>query len=80
MKEFTKFNPRTVKTKSNMKIVYKNARELYSKLLSIYYNDDNDITDEEKKDRLKNIILKIYLPYSYKVFARQIIAGQMFAN
>ena len=61
LKEFEKFTPRTVKTKRNKKIVYKNARELYSKLISIYYNDYNDIIDEEKKGWVKNIILKIYL-------------------
>ena len=61
LKEFENFTPRTVKTKENNKIVYNNARELYSKLLSIYYNDYNDITDDEKKGWLKNMILKIYL-------------------
>ena len=50
-----------MKAKKNKKIVYKNARELYSKLISISYNDYNDITDEEKKGWVKNIILKIYL-------------------
>ena len=59
--EFEKVTPPTVKTKNNKKIVFKNARELYSKLRSIYYNDYNDITDEEKKRWLKNMILKIYL-------------------
>ena len=49
LKEFKKFTPRTVKTKKNKKIVYNNARKLYSKLLSIYYNDYNDVTDEEKE-------------------------------
>ena len=39
-----------MKTKKNKKIVYKNARELYTKLLNIYYNDCNDITNEQKKD------------------------------
>ena len=29
------------------KIVYNNAKKLYSILLSTYYNDDNEITDEE---------------------------------
>ena len=61
LKEFENFTPRTVKTKENNKIVYNNARELYSKLLSIYYNDYTDITDDEKKGWLKNMILKIYL-------------------
>ena len=48
-KEFEKVTPQTMKTKKSKKVVYKNARELYSKLLSIYYNDYNDIKDEEKK-------------------------------
>ena len=48
LKEFKKFTPRTVKTKKNKKIMYSIARKLYSKR-SIYYNDYNDITDEEKR-------------------------------
>ena len=48
LKEFKKFTPRTVKTKKNMKIMYSIARKLYCKR-SIYYNDYNDITDEEKR-------------------------------
>ena len=43
--------------------MYKNARELYSKLISIFYNDYNDITDEEKKRMSKecdpkNLVIK----------------------
>ena len=41
--------------------MYKNARKLYSKLLGIYYNDYNDITDEErisKKYYPKNLLIK----------------------
>ena len=43
--------------------MYKNARELYSKLISIYYDDYNDITDEEKKRMSKkcdpkNLVIK----------------------
>ena len=48
LKEFKKFTPRTVKTKKNMKIMYSIARKLYCKR-SIYCNDYNDITDEEKR-------------------------------
>ena len=41
-----------MKTKKNKKIVYNNVINLYSKLLTIYYNAYNDVTDEEKnKDR-----------------------------
>ena len=61
LKWFKKFTPRTVKTQNNKKIVYNNARKLYSKLLSIYYNDYDDITNKEKKEWVKNLILKIYL-------------------
>ena len=50
-----------MKTQNNKKIVYNNARKLYSKLLSIYYNDYDDITNKEKKEWVKNLILKIYL-------------------
>ena len=50
MKEFEKFTSWALKTKKNKKTVYKNAGELYSKLLSIYYSNYNDLTDEEKKD------------------------------
>ena len=41
--------------------MYNNARKLYSKLLSIYYNDYDDVTNKEKKEWVKNLILKIYL-------------------
>ena len=30
--------------------MYNNAKKLYDILLSIYYNNYNNITDEEKKD------------------------------
>ena len=50
LKGFEKFTLRTMKTKKNKKIVYKNAREPYTKLLNIYYNDCNDITNEQEKD------------------------------
>ena len=61
MKKFDKLTPRTVKTKNNKKIAYKNATELYSKLRSVYYKYCNDITNEEIKVWVKNMILKIYL-------------------
>ena len=52
-----------MKTKKNEKVVYNNARKLYSKLLSIYYNGYNDITDEGeermgKKYVPKNLLIK----------------------
>ena len=52
-----------MKTKAKKKTVYNNAKKLYSKLLSIYYDDYNDITDEEKekmseKYNPKNLLLK----------------------
>ena len=46
MEEFKKFTPGKAKTKAKKK---NNAKKLYSILLSIYYNDYNDITDKEKK-------------------------------
>ena len=63
LKEFKKFTPRKLKTKVKKKTVYNNAKKLYSKLLSIYYADYNDITDEEKekmgeKYNPKNLLLK----------------------
>ena len=63
LKGFKKFTPRTVKTKKKRKIAYKSAKELYRKLLSIYHNDYNDISDEEKermdeKYNPKNLLIK----------------------
>ena len=49
MEEFEKITPGKAKTKAKKKIVYNNAKKLYIILISIYYNDYNDITDEEKK-------------------------------
>ena len=49
LEEFQKFIPRKVKTKTKKKIVCNNAKKLYSILLNIYFNDYNEITDEEKE-------------------------------
>ena len=38
--------------------VYNNAKKLYSKLLSIYYDDYNDVTDEEKEKIDKKFTFK----------------------
>ena len=51
-----------MKTKSKKRTAYSNAKKLYSKLLRIYYDDNNDISDEEKekmgeKYNLKNLLL-----------------------
>ena len=51
------------KTNVKKRTVYNNAKTLYSKLLTIYYDDYNDITDEEKekmgeKHNSKNLHLK----------------------
>ena len=51
MKEFEIFTPQTVKTKTKKEIMYKNATKLYDKLLSIYFNDYNNTTNEENKKR-----------------------------
>ena len=52
-----------MKTKAKKRTVYINGKKLYSKLLSIYYDDYNDIIDEEKeymgeKYNSKNLLLK----------------------
>ena len=52
-----------MKTKAKKRSVYINGKKLYSKLLSIYYDDYNDIIDEEKeymgeKYNPKNLLLK----------------------
>ena len=39
----------------------------------------SSVDDLEQYDRRNNLILS-GIPYSYKLFGRQIIAGQMFAN
>ena len=61
LEEFKKFM--FEKAKAKKKIVYYNAKKLYSKLLSIYYDDYSDITDEQKekigeKYNPKNLLLK----------------------
>ena len=47
--EFRIIAPRTGETKIKKKIVYKNAVNLYNKLLAIYFKDYNSIADEEKE-------------------------------
>ena len=47
--EFKKLTPRILKTKAKKRTVYNNAKKLYSILLSNYYDDYNDIIDEEKE-------------------------------
>ena len=49
LREFVKFTPETVKIKAKKDIVYKKARKLYSKLPSIYFNDYNNTTNEQKE-------------------------------
>ena len=63
LEEFNQFTPQKSKTKVKKKTVSNNTKKLYNKLLSIYYDDYNDITDEEKekmgeKYNPKNILLK----------------------
>ena len=62
LKEFDKFTPRKLKTKAKKRTVYNNPQKLYNTLLSIYYNDYNVITGEEKekmgkKYNPKNLLL-----------------------
>ena len=47
-----------IETKVKKETVYSNAKKLYSKLLSIYYDDYNDITDEEKEKIDKTFTFK----------------------
>ena len=49
LNEFKKFTLRTVNAKRKMRTVYNNAKNLFNKLLSIYYIDYINITDEEKE-------------------------------
>ena len=49
LNKFKKFTSQAVKTKTKNNIVYNNALNLYNKLLSIYFNDYNDITNEKRK-------------------------------
>ena len=63
LEEFEKFTPRKLKTKAKNRTVYNNVRNIYYKLLSIYYDDYKDNTDEEKekmgeKYDPKNLLLK----------------------
>ena len=63
LKEFKNFTSWKLKIKSKKRIVYSNAEKWYSKQLSIYYDDFNSITDEEKekigeKYNPKNLLLK----------------------
>ena len=59
--DFRNFAPRTVKTKMKKKIVYKNAENLYNKLLTIYFNDYSYIKDKKMKRCIKNMILVIFI-------------------
>lgn len=49
LKEFKKSTLRKLKAKSKERTIYNNAKNLYSKLVSIHYDDYNDIKDEEKE-------------------------------
>ena len=59
LNEFKKFTPQTVKMKTKTKIVYNTALNLYNKLLSIYFNYYNNITNE--MTLIKQMIIIIYL-------------------
>ena len=60
LNQFRNLDPQTEKTKNKKNRVYKNAVNLYNTLLAIYFNYYNNITDEEKEEMDKNIILIIY--------------------
>ena len=49
LKKFLEFAPRTAKIKTKNKFVYNNAAKLLNILLSIYFNDYNNTTNEEKE-------------------------------
>ena len=49
MGEFKNFIPGKSKTKVKKRIVYNNAKRLYNRLISIYYDDYNEIADEKKE-------------------------------
>ena len=49
LNDFKKFTPYLVlNTKEKKKIVYNDPKNLYNKLLSIYYDDYINISDKEK--------------------------------
>ena len=47
--EFKNFIPGKSKTKAKKRIVYNNAKRLYNRLIISYYDDYNEIADEEKE-------------------------------
>ena len=61
LEEFSSFVFQIVKTEMKKEIVYKNAINLYNKLLNIYFNEYNSIKNEIKEDMAKNMTLVIYL-------------------
>ena len=61
LNEISSLVPQTEKTKIKKELVYKNAINLYNKLLSIYFNEYDSIKNEIKGDMAKNMTLVIYL-------------------
>ena len=65
LEEFKKFTHEKVKTKEKKKIVNHNAIKIYNTLLSIYFDDYNNVTDGEKekmgeKDNPYDFLIKVY--------------------
>ena len=65
LSEFRNFASRTEKTKIKKKIVYNNSINLYNTLLTIYFNQYNNIANKEKEDMDKkydpsNLLIKDY--------------------
>ena len=64
LKEFKIFTPQKLKTNTKIKIAYSEAKKtIQYTTINIYYNDYDDITDEEKermskKDDAKNLPIK----------------------
>ena len=50
LEEFKQFTPEKAEIKDKKKIAYHNAIKLYNTLLSIYFNDYNNISDEKKEN------------------------------
>ena len=61
LNESRNFALRTQKTKFKQKIVHNNAINLYNTLLTIYFNQYNNITNKEKEHMDKNMTSEFYL-------------------
>ena len=81
LNEFRNFAPRTEKTKIKKKTVYNNAINLYITLLTIYFNQYNNIANKEKEDMDKkydpsNLLIKGYRFIESKKEVKEISKSQ----